>query len=299
MKIYFLSSVPCALFLNDLYFGITDRFERFADITLSDKIFARFAPQGALPIGFFIDENILSTPPDGCEIYIVKDGIAIFAKDFPPTDLSLKLISQKRVDNTLVTLFKQGSVQLSVESPNGYFNTTLPPSFENGRLLFQNDLCVIHTENQLALYTRECKRLLLEEILDFSIENDTLQATLPLCDHLKRIAVCSWALTPTSCTQTEFLIKQSTEVPLSTPEDLLAYAFFESFLIGADATEFLSEDLRSQTAKIKAFLGEFTAVLPTEDKYTCALIKRKKERLFEAVYYRVTIENGKIVDVQG
>ena len=299
MKIYFLSSMPCALFLNELYFGITDRFERFADISLSDKIYARFAPQGALPIGFFIDENLPTTPPDGCEVYLLKDGVAIFAKDFPPTDLSLKLLAQKREDDTLVTLFKQGSVQLSVESPNGYFNTTLPPSFDNAEMLLQNGLCFIHTQNQLAVYTKECKRLLLEEILDFSIENDTLHATLPLSDHLKRIAVCSWALSAVSCTQTEFTIKQASGFPLSTPDDLLSYAFFESVMLGADVAEFLSEDLRPQTAKIKGFLGEFTAVLPTEDKYTCALIKREKERLFEAVYYTVTIENGKIIDVQG
>ena len=58
MKIYFLSARPCALTLNDTYFGITDTFERFAEISLKDRTFVRFAPEGALPIGFFLTENI-------------------------------------------------------------------------------------------------------------------------------------------------------------------------------------------------------------------------------------------------
>ena len=42
MKIYFLSSQPCMLSLNGVFYGVTDKFQRFADICLSDHIFAKF-----------------------------------------------------------------------------------------------------------------------------------------------------------------------------------------------------------------------------------------------------------------
>ena len=74
MKIYFLSSRPCALTLNDAYFGITDGFERFAEISLKDKLFVRFSPENAQPVSFFLTENIRFDPPTGCDIYLLKDA---------------------------------------------------------------------------------------------------------------------------------------------------------------------------------------------------------------------------------
>ena len=296
MKIYFLSSQPCALFLNELYFGITDHFERFVDVALSDKIYVRFAPQDKLPIGFFIDNTLPTTPPIGCEIYLLRDGIAIYAKDFPAHDFSLKLIAQQRVNDTLATLFCQGEIQLSIESSKGYFNATLPTTFANAELFLQGDLCFIHTQEWLAVYTKRCERLLLEQITDFSVQENILNATLPLSDRLKRSARCQWTLTENSCTQTKFILQEQNDTP---SEELLAYAFFESLLIGANVEGFLSEALQSKASQIKEFIGEFISVSPTETPNTCALIKRKQERVFEAVYYTVIIENGKIIDVQG
>ena len=76
MKIYFLSSRPCALFLDGEFAGRTDLFERFADINPKDNAFVRFVPEGALPVSFFLTERLRFSPPDGCEVYILRDGIA-------------------------------------------------------------------------------------------------------------------------------------------------------------------------------------------------------------------------------
>ena len=128
MKIYFLSSKPCELTLNGVFFGITDSFERFANVNLSDRIHAKFSPQDALPIGVFLDDNLLHTPPLGVEVYILQDGIALFAKDFPPNDYTLRPLSQARLENVLITLYKQGEIHLSIQSEKGFFVATLPPS---------------------------------------------------------------------------------------------------------------------------------------------------------------------------
>ena len=70
-------------------------------------------------------------------------------------------------------------------------------------------------------------------------------------------------------------------------------------LNGADYKELLADGLHSSASQIKAYLGDFVAVVMTDKAQTCGLVKPKSPRLFEVVYYTVTVEKGKIVDIQG
>ena len=88
--------MPAALTVNGAYLGIVDGFERSAELALRDNLFVRFEPENALPISFFLTEQIRFSPPENCEVYLLKDGIAIYARDFPPNDCMLKPITQKR-----------------------------------------------------------------------------------------------------------------------------------------------------------------------------------------------------------
>lgn len=300
MKIYFLSSQPCMLTLNDAYFGVTDHFERFAEVHLSDRIFVKFTPQGSQPIGFFLTESLRFEPPAGCEVYLLRDGIAVYARDFPPTDLSLHVIAQQRFDDCLVTIFRQGTIQMSVESPENFFIATLPPSFASCKLSFYENLLFIESQNMLIIYTKQGTCLFHERFLEYSIHENTLNATLPLSDRLQRVAKCSWTISDNSCMQTQFTISQPTyDTQQESPDNLLAYAFFESVLIGADYEAFLASELQIKKDKIKTFLGDFTSVILTDNPNTCGLVQKKKERLYEVVYYTVEVENGKITDVHG
>ena len=162
MKIYFLSSRPCALTLNGVFFGITDRFERSTEVCPSDKIYAQFSPEGALPIGFFITETLFHTPPDGCEVYLLRDGIAVYAKDFPPVDFTLRPVAQTREGESLATVFWQGNLQLSVESPTEFFTATLPHDFASCKIIFHGEYILLEGKEMLAVYTRSCQCLLTE-----------------------------------------------------------------------------------------------------------------------------------------
>jgi len=301
MKIYFLSSRPCALLLGGVYYGMTDTFERSAEIQPKDNIFVEFIPEGALPIGFFITENLRFSPPEHCDVYILRDGIAIFARDFPPSDFSLKIIAQERFLENLVTVFKQGVLQLSLETAKGFFVSTLPSCFETCFVRYESGLFFLIGQNALAVYTNEGKCALYEQISSYRIENNTLIATLPLSDSKRRYADCEWALTEDGCFQTSFKLRQ--EAPESKKEavqdELLPYAFFESVLIGADFSEMLSDSLKEKSEHIKAFLGDFTAVTLTQDPHTCGLVRKKKERLYELYYFTATVKDGKITDIQG
>lgn len=299
MKIYFLSSKPCALSLNGVYFGLTDKFERFADISLKDRVYVRFAPENALSIGFFLTEEIRFLPPEGCEVYLLDDGIAVYAKDFPPADFTLRTIAQERFENLLVTVFRQGKIQLAVQSDEGFFTDTLPDGFDVCKIALHSGLIFLEGEKLLAVYTRTGERALLEEVLSYAVENGTLRASLPLSDSLQRRADCAWELSEKGCERVEFTLRQAQESAEVPEEGLLAYAFFESVLIGGDYAALLADGLKPEAEKLAAFLGKFESVLLTRDPKRCGLIRKKAERLFEAAYFTVETEDGKITDVKG
>ena len=298
MKLYFLSAKPCALLINGAYFGVTDLFERTADVDLRDKLYAEFLPENAQPIRFFITEQLRTTPPEHCEVYLLKDGIAVYARDFQPTDLTLRVLWQKTHGDCLATLFSQGHLYLSVQTPKNFFNAYLPPSFATATPTFHDEFILLSTQNELLVFTKDGKKLLQEKILSFSIDGNVLTARLPLSDRLGRYADCAWELSETQCKQTAFTICQPQAVADGKiDEGLLAYAFFESVLIGANFDAMLDDELRADKDKIRAFLGDFEGVILTDNPTECGLVRKKGERLFSVDYFQVSIKDGKIVEI--
>ena len=290
------------LTLNGVFYGVTDSFERFAEINPADRVFVKFTPEGAHPIGFFITEEILSTPPNGCEVYLLKEGIAVRACDFAPLDYTLRPICQQRFGDTAVSVFQQGHIQVTIQSPDGFFNSTLPPSFSACKLSKHGDLYFIEGENHLAAYTGGGKCVFLEEVLSFSATETELNATLPLSDALGRVADCVWRLEKTGCRRTQFQLRQARSYngecdEETIREELLPYAFFEKVLLGEDYQALLSEDLQGKAEGLKAFLGDFCAVTLTHDPKICGLIRKKAPRLYEVDYFTITLECGKIADI--
>lgn len=302
MKIYFLSSIPCALNLNGVFYGITDSFERFAEINLTERIFVKFSPENAHSVGFFLTEEILTTPPNGCEVYLLKDSIAIRAYGFAPVDYTLRPIAQQRFGDSVLSVFQQGHIQLTLQSPDGFFTSTLPPAFAVCTLSKRGDLFFVEGKNHLAAYTGGGKCVFMEEVVGFSVTETELNATLPLSDALGRVAECTWKIDKTGCTRTRFSLHQTHTFDGGNDTDkirdeLLPYAFFESVLLGENYAEILSDDLRAKAKSLTAFLGNFRAVTLTHDPYTCGLIREKAPNLFEVDYFTVKLENGKIADI--
>lgn len=309
MKVYFLSSKPCILTLNGAYFGLTDTFERYAELSPKDNLFAEFTPESGQPIRFFLNEDIRLNPPSRCEVYLLKDGLAVYAKDFPSTDLTLGVITQERERDMLVTVFAQGGVQVSIESGKGFFLSTLPPSFETCKLEFYQDFALISSPTQIALYNRLGERLLLEYATAFSMKNGVLNATLPLSDSLNRTAECSWELIENQAKQTSFTIVQQTKVSLLEREtdetrgaivrdEILPYAFLESALLGLDCSGYFCDELKEKAESIKEFLGDYQSVVLTKTPSICGLVRKKADRLFEVDEYFVELKDGKITDVK-
>ena len=294
MKVYFLSSIPCALRVNNTYFGTTNLFERFAELSLQDNLFVEFLPAGRQPLSFFLTENIRFSAPKGCEIYLLKDSLAIYARDFPPSDFTLRVHAQKREQATLATLFSQGELTLSIEGNAGLFIAHLPPSFTQSELFFDSGLVFVKAPDALAVFTQNAELCLCEKVLSYALENGVLSARLPLAEG--RYAECEWALAEYGCTRQKCVV-HTPENPPNTPTPFLAYTFFESVLIGANYAEFLADGLIDKASDLLLFLGDFTGVVLTDDPCACGLLRKKADGIFEAAYYTVRLENGKIADI--
>jgi hypothetical protein len=238
-------------------------------------------------------------PPDGCEVYLIKDGIAVYARDFPPTDFTLRPIMQKRFDETLVTVFQQGRLQLSIERNGKLFIATLPTSFAPCAIQKIRSFFLLEGNGQILLFNERAELLISETVVEFSYSEDGITALLPLSDRLNRVAECRFEFTEFGVKQTEFSIRQTGESAEKIPENLLPYAFFESVCIGADFTQMLSPDLLEKASELRKFLGDFLSVTLKETPNKVGLIYAKAERLFEIRYYTVKIENGKICDITG
>ncbi len=299
MKIYFLSSIPCALTVNDAYLGITDGFERSAELALRDNLFIRFSPENALPIAFFLTEDIRFHAPKGCQVYLLRDGIAIYAREFPPCDFALQTIAQKRDGEVLATVFKQGEVQVSIQTANESHTALLPREFSHCELAFHEGLIFIQSDKSLAVFTADGEQVFYERILSFFVENGRLTAILPLLDSLGRTAECVYDLSRAGLKRVSIKLTQQRAVFDDARAELLPYAFFECVLLGAEYSEFLADSLKEKAEDLRAFLGEFIDVVITENPYICGLVRKKSDGIYAVDYYTVDVCEGKIVDIQG
>lgn len=302
MKIRFSAAKACVLKINGAYFGTVGAFERFAELSLQDGLFAECIPESGVPVCFFLNETLTSAPPPRVEVYLLRDGLHLHIQGFCPTDFSLTPLAQYEGDGALVTLFRQGETQVSVQTKSGAFVLTIPPSFdEHTEIYYRQNVVLLKTKEELCALSNKAELLFLERISDFSLSDNALFLTLPLSDRLGRFAKAKYALFEGKMEREEFSLVLPTdgkdEDELS--QALLPYAFFESVLIGANFEQFLDPALKENAPALRSFLGEFCGVCFTERDDEIALITKRKERLYELRYFLVECENSKITDIKG
>ncbi len=295
MKVYFLSELPAALYVGGAYFGRVSSFERFAEISLQDGMPVRFDAQGMQPLQFFLSGDLLLSPPNGVDVYRLSGGIALYAHGYSPVDTALVPIAQARNGERLATVYRQGNLQVAWNTPDGFFNATLPPSFCECELFFEGEFLIAKSPSEIAVFSKNGERILLERYLFAEWQDGELSLTLPLSDHLRRTAKCRYRFLGDSAELLSYALQQGE----GNFDGLLAYAFLESVRIGADFTEFLCEELSANAAAVREFLGNFLYVLPTAEPTECLLVYKKAERLFDVRKFVVTVADGKITDVSG
>jgi len=300
MKTYFLSSKPCALTINGAYFGMTDLFERHAELCLKDNLFLSFTPENARPISFFLNERIRTCAPARVNVYLADRFIMLHAFDFPPLSTAFQIHAQKTFENASVSVFSQGETQCVIQTKDRTHTFVLPSAFQECEISAFQEYFFIKSPTHLAVYHENGNCLFLEETHTFSIdengEKPAFNATLPLSSALSRMLKGRWELTPDRATRTVCSLLQKNDIP---QEELIGYAFLESLRLGEDPTPYLSKELVPDLDKIKNFLKGFTAVSITQVPNEYLLTYPVGERLFSLKKICVEVENSAIIDIKG
>lgn len=289
MRVYFLAEKPCALRLGGAYLGLVDGFERSVELDLSDNILCELAPlDGFLPLSFRLNEDFLLSPPPQIALYFTDDALALFASDFLRADQSLRVVGQKRFGDALLTLTVQGRVQLHLQTPGGFFVLPLPDCLENAEYEPCGEHFLLRAENAFALVSREGELVLFSEGKVLS-SNGTLRAEVPYHDSLGHSAVCEW--------QGGELLSCSVRSRCEPTAATFALALFESALLGCDLTPYLHESLAGKADRLKEYLGNYLSVALTSDEDRVGLVYKRKERVFDVRYFRITMQDGKIANI--
>ena len=303
MVIYFVSAEPAALKLNGVYAGPLNGFERCADINLKDNVFAEVCPEGGLPAGFFINEKLLSSPPEFMDVYLLGGEALVALRSFKSADMRLKLIFQTRFCGNLVTVFSQGEVYLSVEGQKYFFCAAgkkfLLPS-AGGKTLAGYPVLALYGGSSLIIISHTGAKIFAREVT-FAEFGNTLKVGLPLKTSAGSVAECEFSY------DGERLILLSSNIKDSVPpaENSIHIAFFESILYSGDYKKYLSRELLPHADNLKEYLGNFTEVLaPMSGFYkahpnvpAAGLCYPVKNNLLNVKYFAVQIKNGKIDNI--
>ena len=305
MRVYFLSSRQAILKLNGMYAGGVDFFERHIEIDPADRILAEIVPgDNFRPVSFFIDEKLIASPPPFLDLYHMESDILIYARSFAPYDNQMRVIFQTRFSNNLVTLFSQGERYLCAEGESYNFYP-LGGGFSSVEAAEKS----IANFPVLALYSggtliiiSQAGKMIFSGRVESAEFGESLKTRTNFDTCAKIYAECEYSYDGENLT----LVKSASFEEVPADEKIIHFAFFESFLLGADYEKYLSPALLPKAGELKSYLGGFAGVsVPTEkfyslhpDERAAGLIYKKSQNLFEVKYFAVDLDGGKIDNIR-
>lgn len=283
-----MAEKPCALYVNGIFLGTADGFERSTELNPEDGVFCELKPSGFLSVRFRFDEEFLFSPPPQVKLYYTENAVAVYVCDFIRADQSLKVLWQKRLGGSLLTLTLQGRVTLNLENETGFHVLNLPDTFETCTVKKHGNFFLLQSETMFALLSHDGKIPVLSEGTVLESKNG-LKAEIPFHDSVGHTAICGYK----NGELEECTIRTKREPTEAT----FALALFESALIGADCKPYLANALLEKANSLKEFLGEFLSVVLTDTPNKVGLVYERKERVYDVRYFRVEITDGKVSNV--
>ena len=306
MRIYFLSERTAALKLNGAYMGVIDSFERFVDVESGTKILAEVVPDGdALPLSFFIEDALFTSPPDFLDVYLCGGDAVIYVSRFESRTRGLKVVAQTYFCGGQYTLFlTDGRVYLNCERGDNCTLHELPRCCENASLsedkIDRFPVLLVNGARYVAIISEDGRRVFYNPAESWQCGDKlTVTVNFNTCAGCK--AVCTFGYDGAQMT----LEGSRTEERVPPAEEVLHFAFFESVLTRGNFTKYLCDDLKKSAAALPEFLGEFVDVsIPYKKFYdvhgdikAAGLVYPQSKNLFTVKYFAVDIENGKITNI--
>ncbi len=289
MRVFFLSKKPCYLKAAGLPLGTVDGFERTAELDPADNVLLEFLRPGCHPLVCTFSEEFLFAPPADVSLYFTGKGVAVVVERFQPTDTAMRPLAQERLGDLLCTLYKQGGVQLSIQSPADFHIVDLGEEFEQAKIFSAGENILLKAPSAFCILSRE-GTVLTQSEGTVSEREPHIIAEIPFHDSLGHTARCTYI----GGRLADCSIRTS-HAPTAVT---YALALFETVLIGGDPLPYLSEELAGKASALGEYLGDFRSVALGDTPEEVGLVYEMRPHVFEVRTFRVTLrEDGKISNI--
>lgn len=270
------------------YLGIVDAFEREAELDPEAGAVCEMQPLGPyLPLCFRFDEELLVRPPRGITLVYAEDALCLYAAHFLPADQTLRVLWQRRLGDTLLTLTRQGELLLWLDRGSEMRLCPLPEQLCTCTPVLLREGILLEGEEYFLLLSAAGDVLWQGE--GRVLSHAPLHAELFFRDCLGQRAECEWREGGA-----HVLSFRRQREPT---EETMALALAESAKIGADCAPFLAPALRDKADVLREYLGEFAFAAPTDAADRIALGYPRFEGIYDLRYLRVTFEGGLIANL--
>lgn len=309
MYYYFSSDYPAVIKINGIFYGKIEKVIKPLKIDKGTFVFIEICPLKAegSSINFILDNEFLTSPPNGISITNLKGGYMIkFYQQFDK--LPFNILAQEKFSNGIVTVFTENSLKISIETPNDFYAETFNLNPDSATITHFN----LNSSSFVAITFYKDVKLLyvykidgkITKVFTRSVFEYTLTPEFKTIENFKDIEKHTvnsvWNFVDGKMQRVSFNVSKS-ERHNNLNEKLIPYAFMESLLVGDDINHYLCENVKETADKLCSYFGDFIGVFPPptfRDINEVGLIYSKSENVYEIEYFTFELKENKIFNIK-
>ena len=310
MHYYFASAYPCALKINGIYVNKLEKDNAEFWCSDSDAPLVEMCPlvESEQLKCFILNNDFLHSPPQSVQVTDLKGGYLIhFDKSYIYGQF--ELLSQFKSHDVAVTVYFENGIKISIETPTDFKVVNLfydAKAVEIEKVNISNTplLCVRFIGKKtlfiLFSYINCIEQVFYREIDEFSFEENLITIE-KIPDLLKHNVKSVWEFNQTKLVEKERIVTTTKSLNNLLVQEIVPYAFLESYLVGGKYLTFLSEEIKKNAHSLKDYLGEFIGVMPPpkfRKENEVGVIKKINNNLYSIDYFVFEMQDGKICNIK-
>jgi len=232
-------------------------------------------------------------------------GVFIKFKNMP-TAAPFTLVSQKRFNNALITVYRETGLKISVETRNDFALFVADGD--------EAEIGEINVGGKNYLYAECGKRLMIfntgekiTRVFDgatdgWKCENGALATTTDFRDMAKHKLTVHLTFDGTAFTAAKSeLEKDGRFTPSKLPHKLLPFAFAEAVIAGDDISPYLAETLTDKTDALRNYFGNAKGVFPSppfKNPHRPAVVYKRAENIYFCRYLECEFKGRLITNIK-
>ncbi len=311
MVFYFSSEFNSVLKINGLYLGNLNGIVKKCNVEILDNAFVEICPlsEKNAPINFIINPALFNETHPYLSIVDLGGAYLLTAQN-RPTFTEKKVLCEKNYPLLNAVAFVEKGFCIQLSTPNDSVLDTFcefPTSVSFNPFSLNNLalLAVIASGKNKVVYVysigekiRFLKKML---VSNCSFENG-FTTTEKFMDHKKHTRKTNWCIKNGELVRESVSVSNEKDVEIAyVIDNLIPYLFLEEFIVGGNFNEFLADNVKNNSDKLKGYFGEFIGVIPPpsfREWQEIGLVKRLRENFYSVDYYTFEVENKKITNVK-